>query len=146
MKDLKIYSADEVQDPLLLKLDHHADGGVMLEVVDLDGKGMNRGALLSITKDGFLHLYFGISKELELPLDEDGRLKLVDYEEKSAVTLSDDEMRSIFDLRDRLRKDLRMAIVLQDHDDLSTYLCVLEKMIEAFQLIDTPRTRGELNN
>ena len=134
MRDLKIYSADEVQDPLLLKLDHHADGGVMLEVVDLDGKGMNRGALLSITKDGFLHLYFGISKELELPLDDKGRLSLVYYEEKEAVTFSDDDLRSISDMRDRIRKDLRMAIVLQDHDGLSTYLCVLEKMIEALGL------------
>ena len=145
MKDLRIYSVDEIQEPLLLKLSHNGSCGVMLEAVDLGGSPILKGALLTITANGFLRLNSGINEELQLPLDDKGRLKLVDCEEK-AVTLSDDEMRSIFDLRDRLRKDLRMATALQDHDDLSTYLCVLEKMIEAFQLIDTPRTRGELND
>ena len=146
MKDLRIYSVDEIQEPLLLKLSHNGSCGVMLEAVDLGGSPILKGALLTITANGFLRLNSGINEELQLPLDDKGRLRLAGYEEKAPVTLSDDEMRSIFDLRDRLRKDLRMAIVLQDHDDLSTYVCVLEKMIEAFQLIDTPRTRGELNN
>ena len=142
MKDLKIYSVDEVQEPLILKLFHN-ESGVNLIAVDLDGCPILAGSLLSITSNGFLRLSDHISKELELPLDEDGRLKIAGRKDKTAVTFSDEEMRSIFDMRDRIRKDLRSATALQDHDDLSTCLCVLEKMIEAFQFNQSIRLEPE---
>ena len=146
MKELKIYSVDETPKPILLRLAYTGRGDVMLIAVNNEGNQLTGGRLLTLGASGPVYLHKKVDKALELPLDDKGRLKLKDYEEEAPVTFSDEEMRSIFDMRDRIRKDLRMAIVLQDHDDLSTYLCVLEKMIEALQLIDTPRARGELNN
>ena len=143
MKNLKIYSADEVKERLILRLVDIGHDGVALEVVDSDGENIGGGSLLSITVNGFLKLNGLINEDLNLPLDNKGRLKLVDYKEKAPVTFSDEEMRSIFDLRDKLRKDLRTATALQDHDDLSACLCVLEKMIEAFQFNQSIRLEPE---
>ena len=78
MKDLRIYSVDETPEPLLLKLSHNGSCGVMLEAVDLGGSPILKGALLTITANGFLRLNSGINEELQLPLDDKGRLKLVD--------------------------------------------------------------------
>ena len=143
MKDLRIYSVDEIQEPLLLKLDHDIDGGVMLIAVNSNGNDIAGNCFLTLRANGILYLNKNINKNFDLPLDDKCRLKLEDYEEKTAVTLSDDDLRSIFDLRDKLGKDLRTATALQDHDDLSTYLCVLEKMIEAFQFNQSIRLEPE---
>ena len=143
MKELKIYSVDEIQEPLVLMLCHNGQGGVKLAAVNTQGKRVESSSLLTLAANGTVILHKGISKDLELPLDDKGRLKLVDYEEKTAVTFSDEEMRSIFDMRDKLRKDLRTATALQDHDDLSACLCVLEKMIEAFQFNQSIRLEPE---
>ena len=131
MKDLKIYSVDEVQEPLILKLVHSGHGGVALEAVDLDGDPISEGSLLSITSNGFLQLNGRISEELQLPLDNKGRLKLVDYEEKVPVTFSDDELRSISDMRDWLIVENSKVDALPDVD---AYFIVLDKMIEALGL------------
>ena len=143
MKELKIYSVDETPKPLLLRLAYTGRGDVMLIAVNNEGVQLTGGRLLTLGASGPVHLHRKVDKALELPLDDKGRLKLKDYEEEAPVTFSDEEMRSIFDMRDRIRKDLRMAIVLQDHDDLSTYLCVLEKMIEAFQFNQSIRLEPE---
>jgi len=143
MKELKIYSVDETPKPLLLRLAYTGRGDVMLIAVNNEGNQLTGGRLLTLGASGPVYLHKKVDKALELPLDDKGRLKLVDYEDKTAVTFSDDEMRPIFDMRDKLRKDLRTATALQDHDDLSTYLCVLEKMIEAFQFNQSIRLEPE---
>ena len=143
MKDLKIYSVDEAQEPLLLKLVHNGGVSVKLAAVNSNGVELFGGNLITLAANGLVILHQGISKNLELPLDDKGRLKLKDYEEKAPVTFSDEEMRPIFDMRDKLRKDLRTATALQDHDDLSACLCVLEKMIEAFQFNQSIRLEPE---
>jgi len=130
MKELKIYSADEVQEPLILKLFHN-ESDVNLIAVDLDGCPILAGSLLSITSNGFLRLSDHISEDLELPLDEDGRLKIAGRKDKTAVTFSDDELISITRMRNRLKSEWSKA---DAYCVTGENLIAIEKMIEALNL------------
>ena len=131
MKKLKIYSVDEVQEPLILKLVHSGHGGVALEAVDLDGDPISEGSLLSITSNGFLQLNGRISEELQLPLDNKGRLKLEDYEEKSDMPLNDIEVRAVRRIREKLRQEVLATSDIDNKQKIRSEADVINKMTKA---------------
>ena len=131
MKDLKIYSVDEIKDPLVLMLCHNGQGGVKLAAVNTQGKRVESSSLLTLATNGTVILHKGISEDLELPLDEDGRLKISGGKEGAAKEFSAEELSSIIDLRDRLRLEDSKA---GEFSDVGEHLIALEKMIEHLNL------------
>lgn len=51
---------------------------VLLEVVNPDGSRVGGGSILSITTEGKLLLHKGICEQIDLQLDENGRILLAD--------------------------------------------------------------------
>ena len=131
MKDLKIYSVDEIKDPLVLMLCHNGQGGVKLAAVNTQGKRVESSSLLTLAANGNVFLHKGISKDLELPLDEDGRLKIAGREEGAAKEFSAKELISIISMRDKLLLEDSKAGAFSDAGE---HLLVLEKMVEALNL------------
>ena len=130
MKDLKIYSVDEVQEPLLLKLVHYGRG-VKLVAVNSNGAELSGGNLITLAADGPVILHKGISKDLELPLDEDCRLKIAGTKEEAEEEFSSEELISIDGMRDKLLLEESKAGAFSDAGE---HLLVFEKMIEALNL------------
>ena len=62
------------------------------------------------------------------------------------MTFSDDELKALAIIRSKLQEEYLSTTNRDVHTNLQLCISVLEKMIEAFQPIDTPRTRGELND
>ena len=131
MKDLKIYSVDETPKPLLLRLACNGNGGAMLLVVNNEGDLLTGGRLLTLGASGSVYLHKKVDKALELPLDDKGRLKLVDYEEKSAVTFSDNEVRAVHRILDRLKSALRTVSNSSDKEELFLEKDVFTKITRA---------------
>ena len=78
-----------------------------------------------------MYLHKKVDKALELPLDDKGRLKLVDCEEKTAVTFSDDEVLAVHRIMDRLKSALRTVSTLSDKEELFLEKDVLTKITRA---------------
>ena len=131
MKDLKIYSVDEIKDPLVLMLCHNGQGGVKLAAVNTQGERVESSSLLTLAANGTVILHKGISKDLELPLDEDGRLKIAGRKEGAAKEFSAKELISIISMRDKLLLEDSKAGAFSDAGE---HLLVLEKMVEALNL------------
>jgi len=131
VKDLRIYSVDEIQDPLVLMLCHNGQGGVKLAAVNTQGKRVESSSLLTLAANGTVILHKGISKDLELPLDEDGRLKIAGRKEGAAKEFSSEELILIDGMRDGLRLELSRSNSLSA---VGKNLLVFEKMIEALNL------------
>ena len=131
MKDLKIYSVDEIKDPLVLMLCHNGQGGVKLAAVNTQGKRVESSSLLTLAANGTVILHKGISKDLELPLDEDCRLKIAGTKEEAEEEFSSEELISIDGMRDKLLLEESKAGAFSDAGE---HLLVFEKMIEALNL------------
>ena len=131
MKKLKIYSVDETSKPLLLRLAYNGSGDVMLIAVNDEGVQLTGGRLLTLGASGSVYLHKKVDKALELPLDDKGRLKLVDYEEKTAVTFSDDEVLAVHRIMDRLKSALRTVSTLSDKEELFLEKDVFTKITRA---------------
>ena len=134
MKDLKIYSVDEIKDPLVLMLCHNGQGGVKLAAVNTQGKRVESSSLLTLAANGNVFLHKGISKDLELPLDEDGRLKIAGRKEKEAVTFSDDDLARVSVIQALLTARYRSQIQDENMTEARCVLTVFERMIEHLNL------------
>ena len=133
MKDLKIYSVDEMKEPLLLRLAYEGDDVVLIAVND-KGVQLTGGRLLALEAGGLVYLHKGINEKFELPLDADGRLKIVGSKEKSAVTFSDDDLANLRSAINILRVKASSGSSLAGENTAYEGLDVIERMVEALGL------------
>ena len=133
MKDLRIYSVDEIQEPLVLSLTCNGGGGVALVAVNGDGVELSGGRLITLTANGSVCLHHAVSKHLELPLDKDGRLKIAGRKE-DVVTFSDDDLANLCLIIDVLEVRASSGSSLDRENLAYEGLDVLQRMIEALNL------------
>ena len=137
MKELKIYSENQRPEPLYLRLIPNSDASVVLTAVDSSGYIREDYHLLTLSSTDGVHLELDLNKNLGLPLDDKGRLKLVDYKEKGVVTFSDDELKALAIIRGKLQEEYLATTNRDVHTNLQLCISVLEKMIESFVLTST---------
>ena len=70
MKDLKIYTVDAIQEPLLLTLCHDGLGGVRVKAVNTKGKEVDVSRSVTLKSNGTVILHQGVDEDFELPLDD----------------------------------------------------------------------------
>ena len=134
MKELKIYSVDETPKPLLLRLACNGGGDVALIAVNGDGVELSGGRLITLTANGPVCLHKRVSKHLELPLDEDGRLKIAGREDKTAVTFSDDDLARMSVIKALLTARRERQSAEANIVESNLVLTVFERMIEHLNL------------
>jgi len=131
MRELKIFGLEESKNPLILALGKTGAGDVRLQAINSDGNPIRDGTLLILQINGLLHLPSNINKDLDLPLDDDGRLKLTGREEKSAEQFSDVKVSAMVGIREALLKISRLSSDPAALANANYELSVFDKMAKA---------------